>query len=53
MEQYQVAVLPLNCDQLHMEDVNRILEEILYEFPVSEIQYYIPKWLEMLPMDHE
>lgn len=22
-------------------------------FPVSQIQFFIPKWVEMLPMDHE
>lgn len=52
MEQYQVAVLPLNCDQLHMEDVDRILEEILYEFPVSRLEFYLPKWVNVLKMDH-
>lgn len=52
MEQYQVAVLPLNCDQLHMEDVNRILEEILYEFPVSQLEFYLPKWVDVLEIDH-
>lgn len=51
-EQYQVAVLPLNCDQLHMEDVNRILEEILYEFPVSQLEFYLPKWVDVLEIDH-
>ena len=52
-EQYHVAVLPVNCEQLKMEDVNKILEKILYEFPISEIRYFIPKWVEMLPSDHE
>lgn len=51
-EQYQAAVLPLNCDQLHMEDVNRILEEILYEFPVSRMEFYLPKWVDVLEIDH-
>lgn len=52
-EKYNVTALTVNCEQLRKEDIPRILENILYEFPVSEIQYYIPKWLEMLPMDHE
>ena len=26
---------------------------MLYEFPVSEIHFYVPKWVEMLPLDHE
>lgn len=52
-EKYNVTAMTANCEQLRKEDIPRILENILYEFPVSEIQYFIPKWLEMLPMDHE
>lgn len=52
-EKYQVRTLTVNCDQLRKEDVTRILENVLYEFPVSQIQFFIPKWVEMLPMEHE
>lgn len=52
-EKYGVSVMTANCEQLRKEDITRILEKILYEFPVSEIHYYIPKWTEMLPADHE
>lgn len=52
-EKYGVTVMPVNCEQLRREDITRILEHILYEFPVSEIQFFIPKWVEMLPADHE
>lgn len=51
-EKYQVSVLPVNCEQLKKEDIHRILERILYEFPVSEISFYMPKWVEMLPFDN-
>ena len=52
-EIYGVSAMTANCEQLRKEDITRILEHILYEFPVSEIQFYIPKWVEMLPTDHE
>lgn len=52
-ETYQVSTLCANCDQLKKEDILRILEKILYEFPVSQVQFYIPKWVEMLPPEHE
>ncbi len=42
-----------NCEQLRKEDVTRILSNMLYEFPVREIQFFVPKWVEMLPADHE
>ena len=44
---YGCRVLPVNCQQLRKEDINRILENILYEFPVSTLSFYMPKWLEM------
>lgn len=52
-EKYQVAVMAVNCEQLRREDIARILEKILHEFPVREIRYFIPKWVEMLSPDHE
>ena len=51
-DKYQAAVLGVNCEQLRKEDVIRILEKILYEFPVRQIEYYIPKWVELLPITH-
>jgi len=47
-ERYNCRVLPINCEQLKKEDINRILENILYEFPVSSLSFYMPKWLEMV-----
>lgn len=43
-EKYQTAVLPVNCEQLRKDDVFHILEQILYEFPVARMEFYIPKW---------
>ena len=52
-EKYQVSALTVNCEPLRKEDVVRILEKILYEFPVCQIQFFIPKWVEMLSADQE
>ncbi len=49
---YHVSVLPVNCEQLKKEDINGILEHVLYEFPVSAMEFYMPKWVEMLPGDN-
>lgn len=50
--EYQVSVMPVNCEQLKKEDVTHILEKVLKEFPVTEMDFYIPKWLELLPSSH-
>ena len=52
-ETYQTAALPVNCEQLKEEDIHRIMERILFSFPVSEIRFFIPKWVEMLPREHK
>lgn len=52
-EKYEVSVVPINCEQLKKEDIGHILEKVLYEFPISEISFYVPKWVEMLGNEHE
>lgn len=49
---YKVPVIPVNCDQLKQEDVNRIFENILKEFPVRQIDFHTPAWTEVLPSGH-
>lgn len=51
-EKYGVAALTVNCEQLKKEDIHRILERVLYEFPISSIEFYMPKWVEMLPANN-
>jgi stage IV sporulation protein A len=50
---YTVTVMPVNCEQLKREDINHIMENILYEFPLTRISFYMPKWVEMLPFEHK
>lgn len=51
-EKYQVTVFPVNCQQLRKEDINHILEQMLYEFPIVKLEFYMPKWAEVLDMEH-
>lgn len=51
-EKYKVSVFPVNCEQLRKEDVNSILKGILYEFPIIQMNFYVPKWIEMLSNDN-
>ena len=51
-ENYQTTVVPVNCEQLRREDVLKILESVLYEFPIERMEFFIPKWTEMLSADH-
>ena len=52
-KQYDVMAVTVNCEQLREEDVHRIMEQVLYEFPIAEMEFYIPKWVEMLSREHK
>ena len=43
----------MNCEQMRKDDIYRLLEHVLYEFPVKQLEFYIPKWVEMLEDTHE
>ncbi len=47
-----VVCIPINCDQLKREDVNNILHKVLLEFPINKVDFYMPKWVEMLDNTH-
>ena len=46
-KKYQAGVISVNCEQLRNDDVTRILERVLYEFPIVQM-----KWVEMLSSEH-
>lgn len=52
-KEYGVKALPVNCEQLKEEDIYKILEAVLLEFPISEIQFYTEQWVEMLSRTHK
>lgn len=49
---YDVPVIPIDCAQLNQDDVYAVLQEVLYEFPVKEVNISLPKWIEELTEDH-
>ncbi|OON95182.1 MAG: stage IV sporulation protein A [Candidatus Epulonipiscioides saccharophilum] len=51
-KKHDVPVVPLNVAQMKMDDINQILEKVLYEFPLNEVQFSLPKWAETLENDH-
>lgn len=51
-EEYEVAVLPVNCAQLKEDDIKEILENVLLQFPVMEVCFNLPNWLDTLEFDH-
>lgn len=44
-EKYGVTVIPLNCMAMTEADINGLMEQILYEFPIKEVKFRIPEWI--------
>jgi stage IV sporulation protein A len=49
---YDVPVLPVDCQDMSVEDIYKILEEVLYEFPIMEINIRMPSWIQALEKEH-
>ena len=50
---YNVSALTVNCRQLSSDDINAIIESVLFEFPLKEISVNIPSWIEVLSSEHQ
>ncbi|MEG1931789.1 MAG: stage IV sporulation protein A, partial [Pygmaiobacter sp.] len=51
-QHYHVAVLPVSCVEMDQNTIQEILKSVLYEFPVQEIGFTMPKWITMLEPGH-
>ena len=51
-ERYGVPVIAISADQLNAQEIQLILKEALYEFPISEIEFQKPDWMDVLGNDH-
>ncbi len=51
-EKYGCFVMPINCERLDMEDIEKILTQVLYAFPIQEISVEAPSWLNTLEKGH-
>ena len=51
-EKYNTPVIPVNCVDLNEEDINDILKQVLYAFPIKEINICMPKWVTGLAKGH-
>ena len=51
-EKYGVPVIPMDAAALTLDDINLILEQVLYEFPVRELSMPLPDWVQELEVNH-
>ena len=50
-DKYNVQVIPLNCEELSIEDINNMFSKVLYEFPIEQISINLPKWIDGLDIN--
>ncbi|HAJ77451.1 MAG TPA: stage IV sporulation protein A, partial [Clostridiales bacterium] len=48
-QKYSSKVLPLNVKEMEEDDIAKVFNLLLQEFPVNKIQVKMPKWMEALP----
>lgn len=51
-EKYGVPVIAANCARMNISTINSILENILFEFPISQINFRLPGWVDGLDKEH-
>ena len=49
---YQNSVMPINCSNLSIDDINTMFSKILYEFPTEQISIKFPRWVDGLDFNH-
>lgn len=49
---YGAPVCPVNCLEMEEDQIRRILENVLFEFPVREIGVELPRWLTGVDRKH-
>lgn len=51
-EKYNTPVIPVNCLELDEQGISDILKQVLYAFPVKEVNISMPKWITSLDKTH-
>ena len=51
-EKYSTTVIPTDCSNLSIDDINIIFGRVLYEFPINQININYPKWVDSLDNSH-
>ena len=51
-ENYGIRAFPVDCIHMTESDLHTLLNEVLYEFPVREIQFRVPSYIHALEPEH-
>lgn len=51
-EKYGVSCVVVNCLTMNQNDINELIKQVLYEFPVKEIEVKFSGWFDGLSAEH-
>ena len=51
-EKHGVPVFLFSCAEMTIDDINSIMKNVLFEFPLKELGINLPGWIDALPQDH-
>ena len=51
-EKYGSPVIPADCSNLNIDDINGVFSRVLYEFPIEQININFPRWVDTLANAH-
>ncbi len=51
-KKYNVPVFLFSCADMRIDDINAIMRNVLFEFPLKELAINLPGWIDALPQDH-
>jgi len=49
---HQVKCIPADCAGLSPQEISEILRGLLYDFPLQELDIFLPGWVDALPAGH-
>ena len=50
--QYGVRAIATDCQALDTGAIGELLQQLLYSFPMTQLQVYMPRWVDALETDH-
>ena len=51
-QRYNVSCTAINCLELDRDTIYDLLKKLLYEFPIRQMELFLPAWVDALPQDH-
>lgn len=51
-KEYGVDAITADCQSLDTEGISRLLRSLLYTFPMTQLQIFLPRWMDALEQTH-